>query len=126
MKHLPRILLEQPAPAVGQCILSLSTPPGAFPARTLLKVAGEVERANEPGLALRLYECAWQSAGMTPADEESILFRVGMLCESWFQNFERAMASYQEIVNRYPMSPMADQARARLKVMAAKVAAKTQ
>jgi membrane associated rhomboid family serine protease len=116
---LPRMLEEQPPGSVGSCLLSLNEPgaPATIPVRTLIQVASACERAKEAGVALKLYEMAWQCHDISPSEQEMALFRVAMLCERSFQNFPRAIATYQEVVNRFGMSPMADQARIRIRAL---------
>ena len=116
---LPKMMTEQPAGSVGSCLLALNDPPGSLPARTCISAASNCERSGESNVALKLYETAWQSSDITPSEQESALFRVALLCERNFQNFPRAIATYQEVVSRFPMSPMADQARTRLKALSA-------
>ena len=49
-----------------------------------------------------------------PADVESATYRLGMLCESAYQDFGRAAEYYRYIVQHWPMGAFASQSQARI------------
>ncbi len=114
-KAIPRLIREADTLSVASCIYTLSQTPGQVPAQSLVEIAGKTERAHANELALKLYEAAFAHPNASDAEHETSLFRVAMISESVYQNFGRATACYQQVVQRWPMSPLADQARARLK-----------
>lgn len=118
---LPRLIRESDNPLpLGTCVIYLAETPEIVKPVLLIELAGRVERAHDPGMAIRLLEKAFADPSATEAEHESCLYKVAMICESHHQNYGRATACYRQIVERWPMSPMADQARARLKVTEAR------
>lgn len=120
MQLLPKIIAEQPTPAVGFVLGSLSMNPGVVPPHFLIDVGIKLEKEGEYVLALRLYDAALRDPATRPADQESALFKLSMLCESALNNPQRAMGGYQRLVQQFPMSHFADQAKVRLGVLTAK------
>jgi membrane associated rhomboid family serine protease len=113
---MPRLVREAEPLSLAMCVMTLGATPGLVRPAWIIEVAGRTERANDGGLAIRLYEMAFADPETKDAEHETCLFRVGMISESVFQNYGRATACYKQVVDRWPMSPMAEQAKARLKV----------
>lgn len=118
-RMLPKLLAEQPVESVASCLHQTWTD-GKLTPRQIIDIGARLERVPAPGLALKFYELAYGDPKATAADHEACLFRVGMLCEASLGNPMRAVATYTALVEGFPMSPMADQAKARLNVLAAR------
>lgn len=116
LRLLPRMREFEPS-SVAFCVASLAIKPGVVPVASIADVAYRVERVGEYALAVRLLDAVVQDPASRPADVESALLRIGILCETALANPHRAMAAYQEVVRRFELSPLADQARARAKGM---------
>jgi membrane associated rhomboid family serine protease len=114
---LPQMLQEHEPGPIGYCIGTLAATPGSVPTRYLIDIASRLERSGDNAGALRLYDCVLRDPNAPPADQEAAWFRIGLVSESVFGNFERAAESYRQIIQKWPMSPLADQARIRLKVV---------
>lgn len=123
IRLLPRMIEEQPASAVGSCLLAFVRTGHPVSTRMLVQVAAACEKDIQPSLGLKLYETAWADPNLALVDRESILFRVAIICETSLGNEPRAVASYQEIIRGNPMSPMAEKARVRLKALQARTLA---
>lgn len=109
---LPRMLREMDEPvSVGACILGS---PAGVPVTTFLEIAHRVEKQGQYSMAVQLFDHALKSPDVRPQDTESALFRIAILSETALGNPQRAMATYREVVSKFGVSPMADQARARL------------
>lgn len=112
------MLSTQDAATMGQCLLQLAQQqPGKVSPRLLVEAGGPCERANANDLAKRIYEFAYAMPGIDIDDRCACLYRVALLCESVWQNYDRAKVLYGELVKISPMSPLADSARVRLKVL---------
>jgi hypothetical protein len=85
-----------------------------------LDLAYRLERNGDFALAMRMFDAVATDPASRPSDVESALLRVGILCETALGNMDRALHSYREVVRRFDMSPMADQARSRLKALEAR------
>ncbi|MFZ4507134.1 MAG: rhomboid family intramembrane serine protease [Fimbriimonas sp.] len=114
---LPTIVRDEEIRSVGYCVAALSRTPGVISARWMAETASRLEREGEYQNAMHIYESILADPKAQDGDRESALFRIGMLSESAFRNFQRAQDSYQTIIQRYPMSPFASQAKARLGVV---------
>lgn len=117
LRLLPKMVRDMEPGPVGFCVASLSMKPGVIPPTYTLDVAHRLERVGEYALSMRLFDAVVLDPAARPADVESAMFRVGILCETALGNPQRAMASYQELMRRFELSPLADQARARAKGM---------
>jgi outer membrane protein assembly factor BamD (BamD/ComL family) len=69
-----------------------------------------------------MYEAILKDPNANAGDVESALFRGGLLSEAVFQRYDSAQNAYRELIRRAPMSPFADQARARLAYVESKLA----
>ncbi len=116
LRLLPKMRDYEPG-SVGFCIASLASQPGVVPVAAIADVAHRLERVGEYALAVRLLDAIVQDPASRPADLESALLRIGILCETALANPQRAMAAYHEVARRFDVSPLADQARARAKGM---------
>lgn len=120
-KYLPRIIQQQEIGPVAQCIASLNMPAGTVPSKIVLDCAGRLERAHDNRNALRMYEAILKDPNAAPGDQEAALFRGGMISEAVFQRYDSARAAYSELIRRWPMSPLADQAKSRLAYVESRV-----
>jgi membrane associated rhomboid family serine protease len=121
-RNLPKIVAEHEIGPVGFCVAWLNSQPGAVPAHHVLQVAGKLEHHGDANTSLRLYDSVLKDPSSTMGDRESALYRMGMVYESMLNNYAHAAQCYQSVIQHWPMSPMADQARARLKVVEARLA----
>ncbi len=113
---LPRMMREMDEPvSIGICILGS---PGGVPVEVFLQCAHKVEMQGQYAMAVQLFDRAMSHPNARPSEIESALFRIAILSETALGNPQRAFATYQEIVKRFGISPMADQARARAADMA--------
>lgn len=116
-RSLPQMVREMDIRQVAHCVASLSMAPGSVAPSALIDMATRLERVHDNAMALRMYEAVERSPNASPADLESAIFRIGMLSESVYQNYGRAAGCYQQVIQRFPMSPFAEQAKARLAVV---------
>lgn len=114
---LPAMVKEIDSAPVGYAVASQFPSPGNIDPRLVLEVALKCERGGEFLLAIRLLEFVAADAKSTPDLVESALFRLGVLCETTTSNPQRALYAYDEVVRRFGLSPMADQAKARAKAL---------
>lgn len=120
MALLPKMLRELDAGPVGFCVSTLAMKPGVVPPALTLDAAHRLEKMGEFAISMRLYDVVARDPSSRPSEVESALFRVGILCETALNNPQRAAEAYREVVRRFELSPMADQAQARLKGMLAR------
>jgi len=86
----------------------------------LADIVARLERVGESSLAVAFLEMVAQHPSATPADLESAIFRVGILCESALNDPHRAWSCYEQVIKHWPMGPFADQAKARQRILAAR------
>ena len=115
---LPQIVEREDLISLGGVLSGVCSIPDIVPPAILLKTSFALERQGEFTLALRLLDGVITNQRSTQADLEAAMMRSAILCETALGNKHRAWETYQEIMSRYPMSPMADQARLRLAQMA--------
>ncbi len=116
-RQLPRILVEQEPGAVANCLTMLNLPPPSLPLRYLVELANKLERTGDFQMAARMHQMILARLDAKPEDQESSLFRLGMLSESAFRDFPRAQAYYQDLLRRSPMGPFAEPVKARLQYL---------
>ena len=112
MRLLPDIIQREPAATVGfvlACISSVT----ALRNEHVLHVAFTLEH-RDTMLALRLYDEILKNPASSTSDMEGALFRKALLCEIGLKNRPYAVRIYQQLIERFPMSPMAEQAKLRL------------
>jgi membrane associated rhomboid family serine protease len=119
---LPKMLQEHDPGPIGFCVASLAYAPGALSPRILVDMAGRLERAGDPSLALKLYEGVLRDPASSASDQETATYRIGLICESSLGNFPRAAESYRRILREWPMGPFGDQAKSRLQAVEARLA----
>jgi membrane associated rhomboid family serine protease len=121
-KYLPRMLQNNDIGPIAQCIGFLNIPAGSVSSKIVLDCGARLERAHDNRTALRMYEAILKDPNANAGDVESALFRGGLLSEAVFQRYDSAQNAYRELIRRAPMSPFADQARARLAYVESKLA----
>ncbi|MEZ0326235.1 MAG: rhomboid family intramembrane serine protease [Fimbriimonas sp.] len=122
-KSLPQIVASHEIGPVAFCVAWLNSQPGTVPARLVIQVASRMEHQGDANTALKLYDSVLKDPQSTAGDREGALFRMGMVYESMLQNYKAATQCYNSVVQHWPMSPMAEQAKGRLKVLSAQQAA---
>lgn len=90
---------------------------GRFHPRYALDVGLRAEREAESQAALRLLEAAVHNPHSKGSDRETALYQLGMLHETWFQNYGAAAHHYQQVMTEFSGSPLADQAATRFKIV---------
>ncbi len=110
---LPAMVRDVEPVSVGFAVAAQFPAPGQIDPSLLLDLGLRCERAGEFLLAIRLLEYAVATPGVRADIAESALYRVGVLCETATANPQRALHAYDEMVRRYGISPLADQARER-------------
>jgi membrane associated rhomboid family serine protease len=123
LQMLPGMILEQDLGSVAFCVATLNASPGTIPARQALQVAGLIEHRGDAATALRLYDGVLKDPTSGPADHEAALYRMGLVYESMLQDFRSAEWAYNNVVQNWPMSPMGEQARARLAIVRRRLSA---
>ncbi len=113
LRLLPRIIEVEQGPSVGFVLVALLAIDTPIRSVHLLKVARSLEAADEGTMARRLYESVLRNSKSSSADIQAALFRLALIHEGMNQTKEAAL-TYGELLERYPMSPMAGQARMRL------------
>ncbi len=117
LRLLPKMIREHEPTSIAFCVGTVAATPGLIAPSLVGDLASRLERNGEYAMAVRLFELVIADPASRPADVESALFRIGILCETALGNPIRAHASYLEVVRRFGLSPMADQAKARAKGM---------
>jgi len=114
IKALPRILEEQDVNAAAQGLAWLATEPGKVPSNVLFDAGTRLERAGNGQFALRMYDMVTKDPNAAESDLQAAAFRIGMLSETVNRDLRAAYNWYGYIVQRWPMGPLADQAKARM------------
>jgi len=117
LRSIPKMMQEQEIGPIAYCVGALAQAPGVVHSRILIETASRLERVGDNLTAMRMYDLILKDPAASEGDQEAATFRVGLLAESAFSNYHQAMAAYQEVIRRWPMSPFAEQAAARLKVV---------
>jgi membrane associated rhomboid family serine protease len=117
IRLLPLIMEREPAPPVAFALMAMSSVNSYIRNEHLMYVAHKVEACGEVTLAMRLYDAVVRNPASTTIDMEAALFRSALICETKLRNRQQAVATYRQIIERFPMSPMAEQARMRLREM---------
>jgi membrane associated rhomboid family serine protease len=120
MRLLPRIVEEQPPLSVGFVLAGLEGKPGTIPPKMLGATGFKCEKAGDFALAARLFESVVASPHATPADRESAMYRAAILYETALRQPQRAGHLYRQVIQHFPMSPFADQAKTRLSSLEAR------
>ncbi len=105
----------------ADCLARLAATPDAVPCNVLFEMAQRMEREYRPRPALSLYEAVLRDS-KDEADLQAATFRVGLLCESSMNNPAAAAQRYREVIQKWPMSPMAAQAELRLMAVTPRLA----
>lgn len=114
VRLLPEILERESAPKVALALLALCNFTNDVRNEHLVYVAFRLEGMDEAYLALRIYNVVLERPGSPEPDIEAAMFRSAMLYERLLQEPKKAAAAYRELIHRFPMSPMAEQAKLRL------------
>ncbi len=117
LRLLPKMIKDHEPGSIAFCLAFVASKPGLVPPSLVGDLGSKLERNGEFAMALRLFDLVVADPASRPGDVESALFRIGILCETALGNPQRAHATYLEVVRRFGLSPMADQARARAKGM---------
>jgi membrane associated rhomboid family serine protease len=116
LRLLPSIIQREPSAPVGFAMMSLISIGVPIQNTHVLRVAQSVASVGEVTLALRLYDCILRNPSSPAADIEAALFRKALGCEQ-LNNRQQAASTYQQFIQRFPMSPMAQQAKMRLEML---------
>ncbi len=119
-RALPALARDSAHEALLPVLLQLSSTPGTVSAVALQQYAARLEKEGQPQPAYQFLDRVVKDPTATPADWENALYRMGMIRESWFQDWQGAKEAYEMFLHNYPMSPMAQQVRTRLQVVSAK------
>jgi len=113
LRLLPRIIQKEQAPSVGFVLISLLAIDTPIKSVHLLKVARSLEASDEGAVARRLYESVLRNPKSSSSDIEAALFRTALVYER-MNDPKEAASTYRELLDRFPMCPMAEQAKMRL------------
>ncbi|HEY3781393.1 MAG TPA: rhomboid family intramembrane serine protease [Fimbriimonadaceae bacterium] len=116
LRLLPSIIQKEQGPPVGFVLISLISIGMPIQNTHVLRVAQSVANVGEVTLALRLYDCVLRNPKSTPPDLEAALFRKALACEQ-LNNRQQAASTYTQFIQKFPMSPMAPQAKMRLEML---------
>jgi membrane associated rhomboid family serine protease len=113
-KHKLAIFEEEPIREVAMLAIQLSKDSSMISLRDLSSLAPRLEKSGDYVNAITMYDMISANPNASAADRESALFRSAMVAESALQDFNRAWAGYQRIMNEFPMGAFAQQANTRL------------
>ena len=113
LRLLPRIIQKEQGPSVGFVLISLLAIDTPIKSVHLLKVARSLEASDEGAMARRLYEYVLRNPKSSSEDITAALFRSALVFEG-LNDPKQAALTYGELIERFPMSPMAGQAKMRL------------
>ena len=116
--HLPALSRGDDVRDLADVLSEYGGKIGRYHPRYVIDVALRADRQAVPQAALRLLESALMNPHIEGTDRETALYQLAMVHEPWFQNFEAARNLYQTVMDEFPGSPLADQARARHKIVA--------
>ena len=117
-KHLPKLVRTGGVRELAMVLGEYGGKSGRFHPRYPLDVGIRAERESEPQAAMRLLEAAVTNPHCQGTDKETALYQLGMLHETWFQNYGAAAHLYQRVMTEFGGSPLADQAAIRHKIVA--------
>jgi hypothetical protein len=123
MAALPRMLAEQEIGPIATALSFIAEDPKKVQTGVLLSVAARLERVPNPVMANQFYDMVQKHPDATDDDLQASAFRIAMLAEASFNDYERAWAWYQHVLDRWPMGHLAPQAKSRLEVLAKKASA---
>lgn len=116
-KHLPKLVRTGSVKEMAMVLGDYGGKAGRFHPRYALDVGLRAEREANPQAAMRLLEAAVMNPHAKGSDRETALYQLGMLHETWFQNYGAAAHMYQQVMTEFSGSPLADQATARHKIV---------
>jgi len=113
-RHLPQLLeSESHGQTIGKTVLALvRSHPDALFMHHVLAVAQRTAQAQDPHLALALYDWVRQDRRSRDDDVEAALLAIAQIHERQLGNRDVARMAYDEFLQRFPLSPMANLARA--------------
>jgi membrane associated rhomboid family serine protease len=116
-----QILAKEPIPHVCQVVNGLLMDnPQALTVSQIGRVASRAEKEGAFPEAVALHRRIVDDPRATNTDIEGSCFRIAMLYESAFQDFDQAKQWYEYILQRFPMSPVVGQVKGRLQVISAR------
>ncbi len=117
--HNDKISIEQ----ISTLTMQLSHPPGTFSPKLLQLVSDKLEKAGKPQPAFEFLNRVAQDPNAKQEDWEVSLYKMGLIRESWFQDYAGAKHFYDLFMTHYSLSPMATIVSERQKVVNQKLAA---
>lgn len=121
LRHFEEVLVKEDATYLGRAVhMALVVDRAATPFKPTMaiRVGLECERRGNPQGALVLLDEARRMPTASDSDRETATFRLAQIREMWLADPIGSSALYQEFVSRWPMSPFADHARARVAALA--------
>ena len=115
--HVPALVRSGDVRELAEVLSEFGGKSGRIHPRYLVDLALRAEREAEAQSALRLLQAALANPHLTGSDKETALYQAGMVNESWFQNYGAAASSYKQVMDEFPGSPLADQAKTRYNVV---------
>jgi membrane associated rhomboid family serine protease len=116
-RHLPRLVRTTHVRELAAVLAEYGGRTGRFHPRYLVDVGLRAEREAEPQAAVRLLESALANPHISGGDKEAAMYQLAMVHEAWFKNYGAAANLYQQVINEFGGSPLADQAAARFKIV---------
>lgn len=106
--HLPALSRSADVRELADVLSEFGGKAGRYHPKYAIDVALRADRQAEPQSALKLLESALMNPHIEAGDRETVLYQLAMVHESWFQNYGAAANLYQQVMNEFPGSPLAD------------------
>ena len=116
--HIPSLVRTGDVKELADVLVEIGGQAGRVHPRYLVDLALRAERDADAQSAMRLLNAALMNPHIAGTDKETALYQLGLVHESWFQNYGAAANCYQQVMDEFGGSPLADQAKARHKIVA--------
>jgi membrane associated rhomboid family serine protease len=120
-RNLPSIMANEPPEAVASVFLALNRHEALIESRYHVYLGSLLEKKKHNQMAIDIYESVRKNVHSAPEDVELALFRLGKVYETALFNPFGAAPYYREMLDRFPLGPLAPEAKARLAVVRARL-----
>lgn len=122
-RSVPFLIKEGDAASVGASLLGLSRIGEDVEPHDLLTCGIAAEKAAQTQLAVEIFRAVRAHARASEGDLETATFRLALMYEQWFQNYQGAVDLHREFLSRWPMSPLEGSVRMQLGIAEKRLAA---
>jgi hypothetical protein len=116
-KQMPAILAAPKQVRSAGWVVSQIREQSGLPMSLVLRLALEVEKADDFRLAKNLFDWIVRADGVTDEDRQMAAYRLAMIMEVKELSFVHAQAMYKWLAETYPMGSMSEMARTRMNAL---------